>query len=71
MHEELRKWLSEQDMTQAALARQIGLDDNYVAMICRGDRPFTDGFRLRFMEQFGFDPARGFANGHQLTEHSA
>lgn len=61
MHEQLRRWLTEQKMTQTALAKRIGLDDNYVAMICRGERPFSDGFRLRFIEQFGVDPATAFS----------
>lgn len=59
MHDQpqhLREWLENQQMTQAELARKVGLQYNYVATICRGEKPLSSGFRLRFIEQFGFDP---------------
>lgn len=73
MHDQpqhLREWLEDQQMTQAELARKVGMQYNYVATICRGEKPFSSGFRLRFIEQFGFDPAHAF-NGSRTAERPA
>jgi transcriptional regulator with XRE-family HTH domain len=55
--ERLRQWLKKNNFSYGDLARAVGLDYNYIAMVMRGERPISYGIRWRFAQAFGFDVA--------------
>lgn len=55
--ERLQGWMQENQVTIPALARETGMAYVAVFRMAKGDRRFSDGFKLRFVTRYGADIA--------------
>jgi plasmid maintenance system antidote protein VapI len=56
-HENLVKWMEENELNYSALAEQLDLHKSYVSLIVNGLRPINNSFKWRFGSIYGFDKA--------------
>ena len=55
--ERLQEWLQRTSLTTTNLAHEIGMGYVPVYRMVRGDRGFSDGFRLRYIAADNYRPA--------------
>ena len=49
----ITKFMDENGLSQADVARRLGYQQSHVSMVINGQRRVTDGFRYRWLEAFG------------------
>lgn len=57
MHESLRRWMEEKNLSPTELSDQIGVSKYLVYLVLRNERPITDGFRWKFAQVYGWTVA--------------
>lgn len=68
--DKIKAFRTQQKLTQAALAENLGLKQQQIAMIENGTRPASSGFKLAFLKAYGIDWDSQIASGETYTyEH--
>lgn len=63
----ITKFMEENNLSQAEVARRLGYQQSHVSMVISGQRRVTDGFRYRWLEAFGAKALR-YLNGNEPVE---
>lgn len=64
----LQEWLQKNNLTAGALAHKLGMAYVPVWRMVRGDRGFSDGFKLRFLTLYGMETSREIFDMPSVTE---
>jgi transcriptional regulator with XRE-family HTH domain len=52
-----KQWMTEQELTNSALAARLGVTYDFIYKVAEGIRPVSDGLKWRIAKEFGVDVA--------------
>lgn len=68
-HERLFQWMKDKGYSNRQLAGELGFGYDYIyKLVVRRDRCFTDSFKYRFIERFGWQEAAKVFDGVPVPE---
>ena len=59
----IKEFMDERHMSQAELARQLGISEGMVSLLIHGKREVSDAMRWRWQETFGARVVVNYLNG--------